>query len=82
MKESSYHNTKMVAYCREVCQLEDKFDGLELNHILRRLNKVADMLAKATSDREPMPTGVFASDQQKPLVRYKELEQVGDGSLS
>ena len=33
MKESSYHNTKMAAYSREVRQLEDKFDGLELNHI-------------------------------------------------
>ena len=28
MKESSCHNAKMVAYCREVRQLEDKFDGL------------------------------------------------------
>ena len=39
MKESSYHNTKMAAYCQEVRQLEDKFDGLELNHILRHLNR-------------------------------------------
>ena len=52
----------MVAYCREVQQLEDKFDGLELNHILRRLNKAADALAKAASSQEPVPTGVFASD--------------------
>ena len=36
MKESSCHNAKMATYCREVRQLEDKFDGLELNHILRR----------------------------------------------
>ena len=28
MKESSYHNAKMVSYCQEVRQLEDKFDGL------------------------------------------------------
>ena len=33
MKESSYHNAKMAAYCQEVRQLEDKFDSLELNHI-------------------------------------------------
>ena len=26
-----------------------------------------------------MPTGVFTSDQYKPLVRYEELEQTGDG---
>ena len=52
----------MVAYYREVYQLEDKFDGLELNHILRRLNEAADALAKAVSGREPIPTGVFTSD--------------------
>ena len=33
MKESSYHDAKMAAYYQEVCQLEDKFNGLELNHI-------------------------------------------------
>ena len=46
MKESSYHTPKMAAYCQEVHQMEDKFDGLELNHILRHLNEVADALAK------------------------------------
>jgi hypothetical protein len=33
MKDSSYHNPKMAAYCQEVHRLEDKFDGLKLNHI-------------------------------------------------
>ena len=40
----------MVAYYREVHQLEDKFDGLELNHIPRRLNEATDVLVKAASD--------------------------------
>ena len=47
MKESCYHDAKMAAYCQEVQWLEDKFDGLELNHIPRRLNEAADALAKA-----------------------------------
>ena len=72
MKESSYHNAKMAVYCQEVRQLEDKFDGLELNHIPRRLNEAADTLAITTSS--PVPTGVFASDQYKPSVRYEEAE--------
>ena len=59
--------------------MEDKFDSLELNHILRRLNKVADALAKVASSREPVPMGVFASNQHKPLVRYEGLGQGGDG---
>ena len=74
MKESNCHNTKMAAYCRKVCQREDKFDGLELNHILRHLNEAADTLAKMVSGRKPMPTGVFASDQYKHSVRYEEPE--------
>ena len=54
--------------------MEDKFDGLELNDIPRRLNEAADVLAKATSGREPVPTDIFASDQHKPLVHYEEPE--------
>ena len=79
MKESSCHDAKMAAYCQEVQRLEDKFDGLELNHIPRHLNEAADALAKAASNREPVPMGVFASDQHKPLVRHKGLEQGRDG---
>ena len=74
MKESSYHNAKMAAYCQEVRWLEDKFDGLELNHIPRRLNEATDALAKAASGQELMPMGVFASDQHKPSVRYEGSE--------
>ena len=72
MKESSCHNAKMTAYCQEVHQLEDKFDGLKLNHILRRLNEVADTLVKMVSGQEPVPMGVFASDKYKPSVRYED----------
>ncbi|XP_066374678.1 uncharacterized protein [Miscanthus floridulus] len=79
MKESSFHDVKMSAYCQEVHRLEDKFDGLELNHILRHLNEAANDLAKAASNREPVPMGVFASDQHKPSVRHKGLEQGRDG---
>ena len=62
MKESNCLDIKMTAYYREVCRMEDKFDGLELNHIPRHLNEAADVLAKAASIREPVPAGVFTSD--------------------
>ena len=58
--------------------MEDKFDGLELNHISRHPNEAADALVKAASSRKPVPIGVFASDQHKPSVHYKELEQTND----
>ena len=78
MKESSCHNAKMATYYREVCQLEDKFDGLELNHIPRCFNEVA-ALAKAVSGKGPVPTSVFANDQHEPSVRYEGSEQANDG---
>ena len=59
--------------------MENKFDGLELNHISRRLNEAADALAKVASGRELVPMGVFASDKHKPLVHYEGLEEGGDG---
>ncbi|XP_066341367.1 uncharacterized protein [Miscanthus floridulus] len=82
MKKSCCHDAKMEAYCQEVRRLEDRFDGLELNHIPRRLNEATDTLAKAASGREPVPAGVFASDQHKPSVRYAGLEQANDGPSS
>ena len=45
----------------------------------RRLNKAADALAKAASIQEPVPMGVFTSDQHKPSVRYEGLERANDG---
>jgi hypothetical protein len=66
MKELSRHNPKMVAYCQEVHKLEDKFDGLELNHIPRWLNKVANKPTMMASGRESVLGGVFTSDQHKP----------------
>ena len=36
------------------------------------------MLAKMVSGREPVPTGVFTSDQYKPSICFEEREQTGD----
>jgi hypothetical protein len=47
----------MEAYCDEVRRLEDKFYGLELNHIARRFNETADELAKIASGRTTVPPG-------------------------
>ena len=69
----------MVAYCQEVRRLEDSFNGLELNHIPRCLNEAADVLAKVASGREPVPIGVFTSDQHKPSVCYEGSERANNG---
>jgi ribonuclease HI len=72
MKEANYINLKMATYCKAVRELEDKFHGLELKHILRKYNEAADTLAKAASNRTLVPNGVFASDLREPSVRYRE----------
>jgi hypothetical protein len=62
MKNSHYRDQKMEAYCDEVRRLEDKFYGLELNHVARRYNKTADELAKIASGRTTVPPNVFSRD--------------------
>jgi hypothetical protein len=49
MKNASCHDDKMEAYCNAVRVLEDKFYGIELNHVPRRYNEEADELVKIAS---------------------------------
>ena len=58
-------------------RLEDKFDGLELNHISRKFNEAADELAKMASAWAPVPPNVFARDLHKPSVDYASAAQEG-----
>ena len=50
---------RMEAYCVEVQKLEDKFDGIEIHHVLRWDNKEANFLARLALSRRPLPHGVF-----------------------
>ena len=77
MKESNCHDTKMKAYCNAVRRIEDKFDGLELNHIARKYNEEADELAKIASGRTTVPPNVFARDIAKPSVDFKDPAGAG-----
>ena len=77
MKESSCHDPKMEAYCNAVRHLEDKFDGLELNHVPRKHNEDADELAKIASGWTTVPPNIFARDITKPSVEFKDLAEPG-----
>jgi ribonuclease HI len=68
MKDKNCIDPRMAAYFQAVQDLEGKFHSLELHHVLRDYNKAADVLAKATSSRSPVPHGVFASNQHQPSV--------------
>ncbi|XP_066341728.1 uncharacterized protein [Miscanthus floridulus] len=67
----------MEAYYKLVRRLEDKFDGLELNHIARKFNKAADELAKMASAQAPFPPNVFAKDLHKPSIDCASVVEEG-----
>jgi hypothetical protein len=69
MKNSHCRDPKMEAYCDEVRRLEDKFYGLELNHVARRYNETADELAKIASGRTTVPPDVFSRDLHQPSAK-------------
>jgi ribonuclease HI len=71
MKNASCHDDKMEAYCKAVRPLEDKFYGIELNHVPRRYNEEADKLAKIASGRITIPPNVFARDITQPSVNLE-----------
>jgi hypothetical protein len=71
MKNASCHDDKMEAYCKAVRALEDKFYGIELNHVPHRYNEEADDLAKIASGRITVPPNVFARDVAQPSVVFE-----------
>jgi ribonuclease HI len=71
MKNASCHDDKMEAYCNAMRALEDKFYGIELNHVPRRYNEEADELTKIKSGRITVPPNVFARDVARPSVNLE-----------
>jgi ribonuclease HI len=69
MKNSHCRDPKMEACCDEVWCLEDKFYGLELNHVAQRYNETANELAKIASGRTMVPPDVFSRDLHQPSVK-------------
>nr|ABA97822.1 retrotransposon protein, putative, Ty3-gypsy subclass [Oryza sativa Japonica Group] len=78
MKEWSYLDDTMTAYRQEVRMLEDKFDGLELTHVLRHNNEAADRLANFGSKQEAAPSDVFVEHLYEPTVPRKETIEAMD----
>jgi hypothetical protein len=72
---------KMAAYCQVVRDLEGKFHGLEVYHVLRDYNKAVDVLAKTVSNHSPVPHGVFTSDQHAPSVRAEHEKPPEESEL-
>jgi hypothetical protein len=80
MKNSHCRDWKMEAYCDEVRRLEDKFYGLELNHIARWYNETTDELAKIASGRTMVPPDVFSRDIHQPSVKTDDTPEPEEAS--
>jgi ribonuclease HI len=80
VKNSHCRDPKMEAYYDEVRRLEDKFYGLELNHIARRYNETADELAKIASGRTTVPPDVFSRDIHQPSVKIDDTPEPEEAS--
>jgi ribonuclease HI len=75
MKNFHCRDPKMEAYCDEVRRLEDKFYGLELNHIARQYNETADELAKIASGQTMFPPDVFSRDLHQPSIKTDDTPE-------
>jgi hypothetical protein len=80
MKNSHCRDRKIEAYSDEVRRLEDKFYGLELNHIARRYNETADERAKIASGRTTVPPDVFSRDIHQPSVKTDDTSEPEEAS--
>jgi ribonuclease HI len=65
MKNSHCRDPKMEAYCDEVRRLEDKFYGLEVNHVARQYNKTVD---EQRFPRTSSP-GTYINPQSRQMAR-------------
>jgi hypothetical protein len=80
MKNSHCRDLKMEAYCDEVWRLEDKFYGLELNHVAQWYNETADELAKIASGQTTVPPDVFSRDLHQPSVKTDDAPEPKEAS--
>jgi hypothetical protein len=80
MKNSHCRDRRMEAYCDEVRRLENKFYGLELNHIARWYHETTDELAKIASGRTTVPPDVFSRDLHQPSVKIDDAPEPGEAS--
>jgi ribonuclease HI len=76
MNNSHCYDRNMEAYCDEVRRLEDKFYGLELNHVARRFNETTDELAKIASGWTLVPPDVFSRDIHQPSVKTDDTPKI------
>ena len=48
--------------------MERRFDGLQMEHVPRAMNAIADELSKLATWRDPVPPGVFIEKLTRPSI--------------
>jgi hypothetical protein len=71
----------MEAYCKALRALEDRFYGIELNHVPRRYNEEADELAKIASGRITVPPECLRSGCRPTIRRPRATPLEPRGTL-
>jgi hypothetical protein len=65
----------MGRYCAAVWKLEDKFKGLEFNHVERDRNATVDAVSKLRSTRAQVPPRIFVQEIQQPSIVTDQKEE-------
>jgi hypothetical protein len=80
--ECSCNEPRLAAYLLHVRKLEKEFMALELQHVSRANNSVADELSVRASTWAPVPEGVFERQLLRPTAQPTELREGGKTSTS
>src|SRR3954466_16238137 len=64
----NYQSPLMEAYVDEVRKLEERFVGLQMEHVPRAQNDIADGLSKCTAFKLPVEPGIFVLKLTQPSV--------------
>ena len=63
-----YQSPLMEAYIDEVRILDEHFDGLQIEHVPRAGNSIADHLSKCAAQKLPVEPGTFVLHLSQPSV--------------
>ena len=61
----------MAAYHNAVLKMSARFEGLEFHHVVRENNQTADILARISAKRNPVPPNIFLERLFKPCVVWE-----------
>ena len=61
----------MAAYRNAVLKMSARFEGLKFHHVARENNQAADILARNSAKRDPVPPNIFLERLFKPPVVWE-----------